>query len=93
MQKVSAISGIGLQDKEDNSIYLPMNMSIRNCHSTYLYGIGYEVKNFGDGNYHVKWKGEGEKVQYALLMTFYSIWKHDFPHIKVSSAIEDICKY
>ena len=69
-RKVSTISGICLRDKEDNSIYLPMNMSIRNCYSTYLDGIGYEVKNFGDGNYRVKWKGESKKSTICIADDF-----------------------
>ncbi len=72
-------------------IYLPMNVLIQNCWAQYMDGIGYDVKTYGDGNYHVKWKGEGDKVLHASLLTFYSIWKQNFAHIKVSHAIEDIC--
>jgi len=34
----------------------------------------------------------GITTPYTLLMTFYAVWKQNFPHIKMSHAVEDICK-
>jgi hypothetical protein len=41
--------------------------------------------------YKVDWRGEGKKVPYVQLITFYQIWKRYYRHIKVSCAFEDIC--
>jgi hypothetical protein len=72
---ISIFAGVSNHDEEDGSLYLPMNMSISNCWANYMDGIGYDVKTYGDGNFRVKWRGEGNQVLYASLMTFSSIWK------------------
>jgi hypothetical protein len=77
--------------EDDDAVYLMQYFSIRNCYSCYLDEISYDVKTYGDGSYKVDSRGEGEKVPYAQLITFYQIWKRDYGQIQVSHAVEDIC--
>ena len=54
-------------------------MSIRSVYGSYLDRLNYDI----DGN--------DPLVPYVSLMTFYSICKRDFPHVKVSHQAEDTC--
>ena len=90
---VKTMCGLANRDEDDGkTIYLPQEMSIRNCYGRYLDGRGFDIEWFNNGDFNVTWMGEGEQPNYPDLTTFFNIWRRDFGHIKVSRSIEDICE-
>jgi hypothetical protein len=76
-------------------------MSLRGCYGDYLSRLGYTITVFNDGNYEVESKKDQDEDEdgddepppppYVSLTCFYSLWRRDFGHIKVSKPSEDIC--
>jgi hypothetical protein len=91
-RSVRTMTGTKTQGDDHDVVYLPPSFVIRNCYGRYLDELGYDITTYGDGSYKVDFHGEGEEHPYVTLSTFYNIWKRDFGHIKVSKAVEDICK-
>ncbi len=49
----------------------------------------------GNGSLHCDGGGGGKEVdadEYCSFPTYFNLWKHDFPDLKVSQPVEDICK-
>ena len=87
---------VGLRNNTDNTdlVYLPTYMSVRSVYGSYLDGLGYDIETANDGNYEVTPRPTDSNeplVPYVSLMTFYAIWKRDYPHVKVSRQAEDTC--
>lgn len=87
---------VGLRNNTDNTdlVYLPTYMSVRSVYGSYLNGLGYDIETANDGNYEVtqcQTDSNEPLVSYVSLMTFYAIWKRDYPHVKVSRQSEDTC--
>ncbi len=34
-----------------------------------------------------------EGKEFVLLRTYFDFWKRDYPHLKISRLVEDICPY
>ena len=90
---------VGHANRDEQSgienIYLPQSLGIRPCYYRYMSSIGYDVELTDDaGKYRVKpatsWTGAADKP-YVSLCTFYRIWQRDYPHLKISKPVEDIC--
>ena len=91
---VRTIAGVRNNTEDVNVLYLPTWYTLRGMYRNYLESIGYSLEFFNDGNYRVgEWSGdEGDvKHPYVSLGSFYSLWKKEFAHIKVSKPSEDIC--
>ena len=91
---------LGLRNNTDNTdlAYLPIYLSVRSVFSSYLNWLGHDIETANDGNYKVTQHLEDDEIEdqtpllpYVSLMTFFRIWKQDFPHMKVSSPAEDTC--
>jgi hypothetical protein len=58
-------------------------------------GLGYHVRSNAKGAVIIEGV-DGKEVDYAefvSLATYFSVWKRDFPHLKISRPVEDICPY
>ena len=87
----------GQTNREDtvDMVYLPISMGYRNCYKRYMASLGYNVRSLPNGETVVE--GEvGEEVNsanFVLLKTYFYTWKRDYPSLKVSRPVEDICQY
>lgn len=86
------VVGHGNRDNDENNVFLPITFGYRPCFSRYMEGIGWKVIGQDNGNYTVERIDETvPELKYVSLSAFYRIWHRDYPHIKVSRPIEDIC--
>ena len=76
-------------DKED-MVYLPISMGYRNCYKRYMDGLGYQVRSNAKGAINVEEVGDKGK-EFDLLQTYFDFWKREYPHLKVSRPVKDIC--
>ncbi len=81
----------------DNSInvtYLPISMGYWSCYKRYMASLGYAVWTMEMGAFIVTGVGgkEVDAGEYCSFPTYFNLWKHDFPDLKVSQQAEDICK-
>lgn len=76
-------------------VYLPITMGYRNCYRRYMASLGYEVTCKPNGAIMID--GMNGKVvdpeEFVSLSTYCSIWKREYPQLKVSRPVEDICQY
>jgi hypothetical protein len=76
-------------------MYLPILMGYCTCYKQYMLLLGYNVQTTATGKYVVE--GENSKEvdsgEYVTFPTYYYKWKRDFPNLKVSRPVEDICPY
>ena len=84
---------VGNRANDDDDIYLPMSMGYRPCYSRYMDGLGYKVITRDSGAYEVVAKDPDNEsvIPYVSLVAFYKRWKMEYPHLKVSRVVEDIC--
>ena len=80
-RRASSSDGGGVAD-----IQLPLPYSARHCYRIYLKAMGYSSTYNSNGAVNVTWDGNEEdtKPKYMSATTYYSVWKQDFPHLKVS---------
>jgi hypothetical protein len=75
--------------------YLPISMGYWSCYKRYIALLGYVVWMTAMGPYIVMGE-DGKEVdagEYCSFPTYLNLWKRDFPDLKVSRLVEDICKY
>ncbi len=77
--KASANDGVA-------DINLPLPYSARACYRIYLKQLGYSATYKTTGATSVQWEGdeEDEKPKYMSATTYFTLWKSEFPHLKVS---------
>jgi hypothetical protein len=81
----------------DNSLdvtYLPILLGYRSCYKRHMALLGYVVRTTAMGAFIVMGE-EGKEVdagEYCSFPTYFNLWKHDIPELKVSRPVEDICK-
>ena len=86
-------------DEIDEAIYLPMSMGYRSCYKRYMSSLGYSVRSTATGVLIVERQAgeyDNEPVnpkEFVSYPTYYYKWKRDFPNLKVSKPVEDICPY
>jgi hypothetical protein len=91
------VNGMQGHANNDNSLdmtYLPISMGYWSCYKRYMALLGYVVRTTAMGAYIVTGEG-GKEVdfsEYCSFLTYFNLWKHDFPDLKVSRPVEDICK-
>ncbi len=69
-------------------------MGYRSCYKRYMALLEYVVRTTAMGAYIVMGE-DGKEVdagEYCSFPTYFNLWKHDFPDLKVSRPVEDICK-
>ncbi len=91
------VDGMQGHANRDNSLdvtYLPISMGYRSCYKWYMASLGYVVQMTAMGAYIVTGE-DGKEVdagEYCSFPTYFNLLKHDFPNLKVSRPVEDICK-
>ncbi len=74
--------------------YLPISLGYWSCYKWYMTLLGYIVRATAMGAFIVM--GEDSKEvdagEYCSFLTYFILWKRDFPDLKVSWPVEDICK-
>jgi hypothetical protein len=83
------VNGMQGHANHDNSLdvtYLPLSMGYRSCYKRYMASLGYVVRMTAMGAYIVMGE-DGKEVdagEYCSFPTYFNLWKHDFPDLKVS---------
>ena len=75
--------------------YLPILMGFRYCYKRYMAGFQVTVRSNAKGATIVE-GAEGNVVDKALffsISTYFYFWKRNFPQLKISRPVEDICPY
>jgi hypothetical protein len=70
-------------------------MGYRLCYKRYMALLGYDVRSLATGAFIVE-GDDGKAVdpgEYLTYYTYYIKWNRDFPNLKVSWLVEDICLY
>jgi hypothetical protein len=73
--------------------YLPILLGYWSCYKWYMALLGYVVQTMAMGAITVTGE-DGEEVdagEYCSFPTYFDLWKRDFPDLKVSRPVEDIC--
>jgi hypothetical protein len=81
------------RDVRLNVTYLPISMGYRQCYRRYMASLGYKVETTPTGAFIITWEDgggidTGEFVSYTI---YFNKWKRDYPNLKVSRPVEDIC--
>jgi hypothetical protein len=76
-------------------VYLPISIGYRNCYQQYMSRLGYNVSTKPNGAIVVEEVGDDEDNhnEYVSFTTYCRKWKKDYPQLKVSRPVEDICQY
>jgi hypothetical protein len=74
--------------------YFPILLGFWSCYKQYMALLGYVVWTTAmRASIVMGWNGkELDTGQYCSFLTYFNLWKHDFPDPKVSQPVEDICK-
>ena len=59
-----------------------------------LWSLGYDIKTTATGAFKIK-KGVGSTIdngEFVSYPMYFNKWKRDYPNLKVSRQVEDICK-
>jgi hypothetical protein len=88
---VGHVNRINVQDVT----YLPISMGYCTCYKRYMALLGYNVQTMAMGKYIVEGENgkEIDSGEYINFHTYYYRWRGDFPNLKVSRPVEDICPY
>jgi hypothetical protein len=73
--------------------YLPVLLGYWSCYMRYMALLGYVVRTTAMGAFIVMGE-DGKEVdagEYCSFPTYFNLWKRDFPDLKVSWSMEDIC--
>jgi hypothetical protein len=91
---VDGASGHANRNDTVDNVYLPISMGYRSCYKRYMASIGHDVSCQPNGAVRVEGKlGKPSDNGYVSFMTYYRMWKSDYPQLKVSRPAEDICQY
>jgi hypothetical protein len=94
--KVVSILVDGMQGRVNcndasNVTYLPISMGYRSCYKRYMKVLGYNVRSTGTGKFVVEGE-DGKEVnsgEFVSFPTYFYMWKHDFPNLKVRRPVEE----
>jgi hypothetical protein len=91
---VDGMQGHANLDDSLDVTYLPILLGCWSCYKWYMALLGYIVRTTAMGAFIVS--GEDNKEvdagEYCSFPTYFNLWKRDFPELKVSWPMEDICK-
>jgi hypothetical protein len=91
------VNGMQGHENHDNSLdvtYLPILLGYWSCYKRYMALLGYIVRMTAMGAFIVMGE-DGKEVdagEYCSFPTYFNLWKHDFPELKVSWPGEDTFK-
>jgi hypothetical protein len=91
---VNGMQGHANRDDSLDVTYLLISMGYWSCYKRYMALLGYVVRTTAMGAYIVTGE-DGKEVdagEYCSFPTYFNLWKRDFPDLKVSQPVEDICK-
>jgi hypothetical protein len=74
--------------------YPPISLGYQSCYKRYMALLGYVVLTTAMGAFIVTGE-DGKEVdacEYCSFSTYFNLWKRDFPELKESWLVEDICK-
>ena len=91
---VDGANGSGNRNNNEEDIYLPTSDGYRPCYYRYLKSLGYSAKPNASGTVAVTWDDNNmdDAPTYVSLSTYVTMWRHHYPHLKVSRPAEDICE-
>lgn len=92
---VDGVQGHANRDDTTDMVYLPISMGYRNCYQRYMSRLGYNVSTKPNGAIVVEEVGEDDvdnPNEYVSFTTYCRKWKKDYPQLKVSRPVEDICR-
>ncbi len=93
----SLVDGMQGHANSDDSLevtYLPILLGYWSCYKRYMALLEYVVRTTAMGAFIVTGEDskEGDAGEYCSFPTYFNLWKRDFPDLKVSRPVEDICK-
>ncbi len=91
---VNGMQGHANCDDSFDVTYLPILLGYWSCYKRYMALLGYVVRTTAMGAFIVM-GDDGMEVDadgYCSFPTYFNLWKRDFPNLKVSPPVEDICK-
>ena len=68
-------------------------MGYRSCYRRYMSSLGYTTETTATGAFKIR-KEDGSAVdtsEFVSFPTYHTKWKRDYPNLKVSRPVEDIC--
>ena len=87
---------MGSHDTRNASLdvtYLPISMGYHSCYRRYMALLGYSTETTALAAFQIR-KEDGSAVdtsEFVSFPTYHSKWKRDYPKLKVSRPIKDIC--
>ena len=91
---------IQVRNREDEKAaaevtYLPISMGYRQCYRRYMASLGYTAETDGAGAWSVTRDDGGpiDSGEYVSYTTYYAKWLRDYPNLKVSRPVQDICNH
>ena len=81
------------QDIDLDVTYLLILMGYHVCYRRYIASLGYDVQTTATGALKIK-KEDGSVIdngEFVSYPTYFNKWKRDYPNLKVSRPVEDIC--
>ena len=76
-----------------NVTYLPISLGYRPCYRRYLSSLGYRAETMEMGAFKIS-RDDGDRIdngEFVSYTTYFLKWKRDYPNLKVSRPVEDIC--
>ena len=92
---VDGEQGHANRDDTVDMVYLPTSFGFRPCYKRYMENLGYAVKSRSNGVVSVEGIG-GKSInrkEFVSFTTYCRVWKKNYPQLKVSCPVEDICQY
>ena len=80
-------------DADLDVTFLPISMGYRMCYRWYIASLGYDMETTATGAFKIK-KEDGSAIdnsESVLYPTYFNKWKRDYPNLKVSRPVKDIC--
>ena len=90
------VDGMGSHKNRDASLdvtYLPISLAYRPCYRRYMSSLGYITETTATGAFKIR-KEDGSAVntgEFVSFPTYHTKWKRDYPNLKASRPVEDIC--
>ncbi len=100
---VREVTGMSLRGDEIDGVELPSRFTKHKLYAEYCYGRGYKVKANAKGSYgklssyslrdydEVLWPEGTDPLPVCSWKDFLSIWKSEFPFLKIRNPCEDTC--
>ena len=87
----------GRANREDTTdmVYLPLSFGFRPCYKRYMEALGYDVTCRLNGGVIVEgFEGKAvDTTEFVSFTTYCRKWRTEYPQLKVSKPVEDICQY